>query len=225
MTSLWTSDIHLDGSPKNQYRFDILPWLENTALAKRVDFVGINGDLTEAKDKHPATLVNKIVEFFARSKNQWVLNTGNHDMISPDCPFFGFMNNLENVRWIRKPTSLKLPVAADYTQTLILPATKEWDTLWPPFFEGNKSYPYIFVHATFDGTMTETGIRLSGIPTKLFPKKQYGRILAGDIHMPGEIADRIDYIGAPHRVYFGDTFTPRVLWISKAEIFDMYPGL
>ncbi len=225
MTSLWTSDIHLDGSPKNSYRFDILPWLESTALAKRVDFVGINGDLTEAKDKHPSTLVNKIVEFFAKSKNQWVINIGNHDFYDPEFPFFGFMRNFENVRVIRKPASAKLPVAADYTQTLILPSSKEWETLWPPFFEGGKSYPYIFVHATFDKTKTETGFKLSGVPPKFFPRKQYGRIFAGDIHMPGEVIDRIDYIGSPHRVYFGDQFTPRVLWISKREIQDLEPGM
>lgn len=546
MTSIWTSDIHLDASPKNEYRWSVLPWLESTALTKRVDFVGINGDLTEAKDKHPATMVNRIVEFFAKSKNQWVINTGNHDCVSedtevltkrgwlhyndikpsdvafginidtnkgewqninnviikqvkelwsasgtgfdilcssrhrvmsvskgktyfrkpadacrfhfvpcsiesavaqpsqiatddelrllawiltdgrisndcdidlyqskhlrdidlllyrlnikptrrtvryreitqicgnklkekakpsvewhfprnmakailskleipanhtfpkwlyeinknqfqvlldtiikadgstyknrgswlaviykskeflsqlqsiavmhgyraiitydnrgdprlnlckrrvtgggkleftrhlfdskrtvwclavphgnflvrrngkphftgncfdPNTPFFKFMNNFENIRWIHKPTSVKLPISADYTQTLILPSSKEWSSLWPPFFEGNKSYPYVFVHATFDGTRAETGVRLSGIPTTLFPRRQYGRIFAGDIHIPGEIGERIDYIGSPHRVYFGDTFEPRVLWISKKEIYDINPML
>ncbi len=225
MTSLWTSDIHLDGSPKNSYRWDVLPWLESTALEKRVDFVGINGDLTEAKDKHPATLVNRVVEFFAKSKNQWVINIGNHDFIRSDCPFFGFMQNFENVRVISKPTSIKLPVAADYTRTLILPSTKDWATEWPPFFDGGKTYPYIFVHATFDGTYTETGIRLAGVPVNFFPRNQYGRVFAGDIHMPGTITLRLDYIGSPYRVYFGDTFEPRVLYISKGEIRDIHPNL
>lgn len=222
MTSLWTSDIHIDGSPKNEYRWSILPWLEKTALAKKVDFVGINGDLTEAKDKHSASVVNRVVEFFAKSKNQWLINTGNHDYFDPDCPFFGFLRNFENVRWIRKPTSIKLPVAADYTQTLILPSTKNWES-WLSFFDDGKSYPYIFVHATFNGTPTETGHVLSGVPVNFFPRQQYGRIFAGDIHMPGTVTRRIDYIGSPHRVYFGDTFEPRVLWITKKEIYDINP--
>jgi DNA repair exonuclease SbcCD nuclease subunit len=225
MTSIWTSDIHLDASTKNEYRFDILPWLESTALAKRVDFVGINGDLTEAKDKHPSTLVNRIVEFFARSKNQWVINVGNHDFYNPECPFFGFLRNFENIRIIQKPTAIKLPVAADYTRTLILPSTKNWQELWSPYFENGLSYPYVFVHATFDGTTAETGFKLSGVPIKWFPRNQYGRVYAGDIHMPGPISKRMEYIGSPHRVYFGDTFDPRVIWISKKEIFDIYPGL
>jgi DNA repair exonuclease SbcCD nuclease subunit len=225
MTCIWTSDIHLDGSPKNEYRYDILPWLETTALAKKVDFVGINGDLTEAKDKHPASVVNRIVEFFYQSKNQWVINTGNHDFSDPTTPFFGFLKNFENVRWIRKPTSIMLPICADMTRTLILPSTKEWDTLWPPYFEKNKSYPYIFVHATFEGTFTETGHKLSGVPVNFFPRDQYGRVFAGDIHMPGTITRRMDYIGSPHRVYFGDTFDPRVLYFSKGEIRDIHPGM
>src|SRR5271156_1934363 len=120
MTSLWTSDIHLDGSPKNSYRWDILDWLETTALARKVDFIGINGDLTEAKDKHPASVVNRVVEFLAKSKNQWVVNTGNHDFIDPITPFFGFLRHFANVRWIRKPTVIKLPVAGEMTPTLIL---------------------------------------------------------------------------------------------------------
>lgn len=225
MTSIWSSDIHLDVNPKNAYRWDILPWLEKTALTKKVDFIGINGDLTESKDKHPATLVNRVVEFFVQSKNQWIINTGNHDHFDPECPFFGFLRNFENIRFIRKPTSLNLPIAADYTRTLILPASKEWKTLWPPFFENKKSYPYIFVHATFAGTYTETGVKLSGIPINFFPREQYGRIFAGDIHMPGTITKRIDSIGSPHRVYFGDTFEPRVLYISKGEIRDINPGM
>ena len=227
MSAILTSDLHLNSRSKDAYRWQILPWLDEKAHRRSVDLIIVTGDLTDDKDRHAGSLVNRIVEFLHNSKNQWVFVSGNHDYFDPNSPFFGFLNCLENVRWITKPRIMKLAVEDDYTRCLLLPATKEWATEWPQFFEVQENtYDYIFMHGTFEGTLSETGYALPGIPLSFFDPKRYGRIFAGDVHVPGKIGDRIESIGSPYRVRFGDTYTPRVINISdKGEQVDLHPNI
>lgn len=222
MTALVTADVHLNDLPRDSYRWDILPWLEHEGFRLKVDIIIVVGDVTDAKDRHSAKLVNRLHDFLRKSANQWIFVTGNHDFIDPGCPFFGFLDSLDNVRWIREPIVLELPVAADYTRTLLLPASKDWEAVWPAFIK-RHNYPYIFLHGTFEGTLSETGFPLPGMPIDLFDPHRFGRIYAGDIHVPGNVAPRIESIGSPHRVRFGDKYRPRVVYIDKRQIVNLYP--
>lgn len=224
MTSLWSSDIHLNEVPRDRYRWDILPWLDDTATELKADFIGLAGDTTDAKDRHPASLVNRLTDFFASSPNRWVVLAGNHDMISADTPFFRYLRHLDNVTFVYKPKITKLPVDGTTLQdVLFLPATKEWQTLWQPFLEYH--YDYIFMHGTFAGTQTETGFELPGIPVDYVPPDSYGRLYSGDVHSPGPIFERAEYIGAPYRTHFGDTYTPRVVFLGRDGANDIHPPL
>jgi 3',5'-cyclic AMP phosphodiesterase CpdA len=224
MTSLVTADIHLDDVPKNQYRWGILPWLESEGNKREVDLIFVVGDVTDAKDRHSSRTVNRLFEFLANSANQWIFVQGNHDFYDPEWPFFGFLDHLENVRWIREPKIMNLPVGKVYTKTLLLPATKEWETVWPPFLDKGK-FPYVFLHGTFEGTLSETGYPLPGISKDFFDLDCVGRVYAGDVHVPGAVIPRIESLGSPHRVRFGDSYKPRVVYIGQNSIADLYPNM
>jgi DNA repair exonuclease SbcCD nuclease subunit len=223
LTSLWSSDLHLNEVPRDSFRWDILPWLERTALNLKVDFIGLAGDTVDTKDRHPASLVNRLTDFFAKSKNQWVILPGNHDYIDPNTPFFRYLSHFPNVSWINEPTKAVLPVDDIGRNVLLLPATKEWGRLWPKHLE--QAYEYIFMHGTFAGTKSETGFELPGIPVEFFGSASFDYLYSGDIHTPGKISDGMYYIGAPYRVHFGDTYNPRVLHIGQSTTKDLVPPL
>lgn len=225
MTSLWASDLHLNELARDQYRWEILPWLERTATELKVDFIGLGGDTADAKDRHPASFVNRLTDFFADSKFEWVILSGNHDYVEPNTPFFRYLTHLPNVLWIIEPTSRMLPVDSKKRKTLLLPSTRDWATLWPPLLD-NQEYDYIFMHGTFAGTMSENGFELPGMPHDLFAKTTFKHLYAGDIHTPGPIAEGMEYIGAPYRVHFGDTYEPRVVYLGESDNQDsLFPGL
>lgn len=223
MTSLWSSDLHLNEVSRDQYRWEILTWLEKRALELGVDFIGLGGDTCDAKDRHPASLVNRLTDFFGKSSAHWVILVGNHDYIDPNTPFFRYLDHFENVQLIYEPTVLHLPVADKKTSTLLLPASRDWETLWPPNFE--NQYDHIFMHGTFAGTTSETGFVLPGIPVEFFGQANFNQLYSGDIHTPGVIADFMEYIGSPYRVHFGDVYQPRVLHIGKSKTVDLFPEM
>lgn len=222
MSSVWASDLHLNDTQRDQYRWDLLPWLDELAFEKRVDFVGLAGDLTDAKDRHPASLVNRIGDFFAKSKNEWIIVAGNHDYISPDNPFFRFLDHFPNVTWVTNPWGEGIPVDSARRKTLFLPATRGWELVWGPYL--NEKWEYIFCHGTFEGTTAENGFLLpGGIPRK--PLLDTGAmIFSGDIHTPQVLEERLEYIGCPYRVHFGDAFSPRVIYFAR-EIEDIIPPM
>lgn len=222
MTSIWSSDLHLNDVPRDSYRWEILPWLEKEATSRGVDFVGLAGDLTDAKDRHAASLVNRVADFLATSKVRWLIVTGNHDFIDPLTPFFRFLGHLPNVQWIVGPYVTQLPVDDRSCKTLLLPATRDWETEWASHLGG--VYDYIFMHGTFAGTKSENGFELPGIERTFFADTTFGRLYAGDIHTPGLIEEGMEYIGAPYRVHFGDTYTPRAIYLGKQSC-NMHPPM
>ena len=59
---LVTSDIHLNEKPQDDYRYKLFPWLARQCRQRHITDLCILGDLTDAKDRHAATLVQKIVD-------------------------------------------------------------------------------------------------------------------------------------------------------------------
>lgn len=203
MTTLVTGDPHFSASPRDAYRWR---FLEETLPAliteHNVSRLIILGDLTEAKDGHPAALVNRLVDglaAIAAAAPIYVLR-GNHDYRAEDVPFFRFLGHIPRVRWINAPTRLKLRGLGD---CMFLPHSahpvEEWTAAGVPTMRAD----WFFCHATFEGTKTETGHRLSGVPRSIFPRG--ARVVSGDIHHPHNW-----YVGAPYRVDAGDDYEPRV---------------
>lgn len=210
MSMLLTADIHMDLNPENHYRWDLWHWLKDEIENREVGTLLILGDLTVAKDRHNSELVNRLVdafEYLARDVNVYVL-VGNHDYIDPAHPFFGFTEIIEGVKFIVTPYKTII----DKKQCYFLPATKDykkWEEL------SFADCDYIFTHVTFAGVKTESGFPLPGVDPNIFGGTN-ARIWSGDIHTPQDIpGTNISYVGAPYRTNYGDTYTPRVVYIDN----------
>ena len=218
MSILITADLHLDDTHRNNDRWNLLPWLEEQVKKYKVKELIVCGDLTDAKDRHPAIMTNKFVDGFAslaKMTNVYLIR-GNHDYISEDFPFFMFMRRLaSSLDFICEPTRVK----SDEGNLLLLPNTKNWKEQWKDL--DFTPFDYVFTHQTFDGAKAENGQELRGIPPSFF-KSFKGQVFSGDIHVPQKVSRNIEYVGAPYRVHFGDSFRPRVLLLRKGEAQDLH---
>lgn len=227
MSLLVTSDIHLNDAPLDEYRWGLLPWLAKEARAMKPEAVLILGDLTVAKDKHAAMLVNRLVDGMVdiAREAELIILKANHDYYDEEWPFFRFLDNESlNIRFVSKPLSLKL----DKRDVLLLPHTRDHEKDWAEFTWDD--YDLIFCHQTFDGAKAENGTELRGIPPDTF-KGFRGQVWSGDIHVPQQVNKIVGYVGSPYRVHFGDKYEPRVLMLgltrdSKPQQQDLeYPCL
>jgi len=211
---LFTADFHLTSRPCDEYRWGIFPWLAILSCEKNINAIFILGDLTDKKDNHDSKLVNRIVDEFAQLSQDtpiWFL-TGNHDYVDPDNPFFGFLDNLEDISVIKHPLNFTI----DGKAFLFLPHTREHRHEWG-HLDFKKSglrgvgNDYILLHQAVTGARAENGFAVEGVSPNLFSKqKTNARVIAGDIHVPQKIGN-VTYCGAPHPIKFGDAFNPRVL--------------
>ena len=218
MATLISADLHFTDNPRDEHRWNLIPWIAAQVSKYSVDEVLLLGDITDAKDRHSSRLVNRLViELYklASACSLYIL-AGNHDSLDPTCPFFGFMHLLPSVTFITTPSSIELGLG----ECLFLPSTHDWRTDWKGI--DFNDYDYVFTHATFDGCTSESGIVLNGgIPPSVF-KDFKGKVVSGDIHMPQKMGKNIEYVGAPYRVRFGDIFTPRVLLLDHDKHRDLH---
>ncbi len=213
MSLLCTADIHLTNNPRDQARWKLLPWITTQVIEKEISQVVIGGDITDSKDHHPAGLVNRLIEQLVELSNHCdvFLIAGNHDFIDPNCPFFKFIESFQKtIYFISTPSSFFLNTGKKSIHCLFLPSTKNWRDDWDGF--NFDKYDLIFCHQTFDGSVTENGTRLTGVPPNVFGKTKFW---SGDIHVQQKIGKFGEYIGAPYHCRFGDSFTPRVVWLDS----------
>jgi DNA repair exonuclease SbcCD nuclease subunit len=205
MSILITADLHLTDNPRDEYRWGLFPWLIKQADKYKVDYILLLGDLTDAKNNHSAALTNKMVasiRSLTENDARVIVLRGNHDYVDENEPFFSFMEGEQNVRFLIKPELIN--------RMLFLPNTRDYQTAWAG--QDFSKPDCIFCHQTFDGCLTENGTRLEGIPPSVFAKAK--KVISGDIHCPQRVGKNIEYVGAPYRCRFGDTYVPRVLLIQ-----------
>lgn len=218
MSFIFTSDIHLDDSPANEYRWGLFPWLKEQAIKNKVDYVIIGGDITDRKDNHEAVFVNRIIDSLVdlAKSVRVIVYKGNHDFIDEDTPFFKFINlmGMENLVYYIKPTERRL----NDKNCLFLPCTRNHTEVWEDL--DFSKYDIIFCHETFKGAISESGIRLDGISSDIFAGAS-ARVISGDIHVPQRLSN-IEYCGAPYRIRFGDSFDARVILYDKDVIKNLH---
>jgi len=214
---LVTTDLHLTDRERDEYRWEIFPWLrEHLELGSHKALV-ILGDLTDAKDCHSSTLVNRIITNISSVCEMGVevfILKGNHDYIDPTSPFFDFLNQIEGVTFVVEPARYDV----EEMEVLMLPHERDpqeaWDDLiWGPILDNPPHW--IGCHQTFNGARASNGFDLqSSISSKYFSGHGYeGMVLAGDIHVPQDLGD-VTYVGTPYPVNFGDAYEPRVLEVD-----------
>lgn len=172
-----------------------------------VKTVNILGDITDAKDKHAASLVNKVAEGVCSIDCERVnILAGNHDWLQKGEEFFRFLNMVSGIRFITSPweDSHKQHLA------MYLPYSKNPVKDWSCFHDFSH-YEFLFMHQTVKGSIASNGQAMEG---EALPKLDAARVYSGDIHVPQTI-NGVTYIGSPYHVHFGDNFTPRVLLLDK----------
>lgn len=213
MKFLIATDPHVSDRPKDDYRFGLFSWLAKQQKLHKVDVTFLLGDITENKDRHSATLVNRIVDELIGLEPPVYIAMGNHDCINHSSPFFRFLNCIDGINFVTKPTYL-----AKYGVFMIPHCRTQAE-----FNEACAFAPLgakIFMcHQTFAGAISETsGSRLTGLQ---WPLVGDHRVYAGDVHKPQRIAP-VTYVGAPYHIRFGDQFVPRVLLVDGAKEIDLH---
>jgi DNA repair exonuclease SbcCD nuclease subunit len=207
MSIILTGDLHLSINPRDEYRFTFLESLMEVITDRKPDRLIIAGDLTEEKDRHPAILVNRVVDaiYALAELVPVIMLEGNHDYKEEGHAFFEFIKRIPRVRWINRPTFLKIT-----PEVLLLPHTNDYKKDWASI--DLSDYPFIICHQTFNGANVGFGRGLDGIPLEILPKRS--RTFAGDIHVPQQFGKNLVYIGAPYHVDFGDNYESRIIWID-----------
>ena len=228
MRLLLTSDLHLTPRPEHAYRLEYLNWIARKCTEEYIDSVAICGDLTDAKDRHPAWFVNSICDSLALITSQiggghlHVL-AGNHDGPSKDECFWAFLRHIEGIKHYTRPAAT--PDA--HCTLLFAPFGTEHEVISKLENLPTDRYYIVLMHTSVDNALVENGTRLANpnMPSRFIPEKFRGVpfgekgsmvVYSGDIHVPQEVGD-ITYIGAPYHTRFGDQFTPRTLILDTVE--------
>lgn len=216
MKFLLTSDLHLTDLPRDKYRFGVFPWLRQQQEKYDVDATLILGDLTDAKDKHSAALVNSVVDGLKLLKSPVYIPMGNHDYLNPEMPFFYFLDHM-NIWFCNKPTLL------DDLAVYLIPHQSSQAALDNAFKRVPEGW-LVMCHQTFTGAKNEHGGLLGGFT--LPPEaKRAKAIYSGDVHVPQILHcpnGDVTYIGSPWHCRFGDQFDPRVLLSADDKICNLY---
>lgn len=205
---LLIGDLHLTDKTRDDYRFKIFDWIRKQQDSLPVAATFLAGDLTDAKDRHSATLVNKTVGGLLKLKPPVYIDRGNHDYRDPVNPFFKFLNHIEGLQFITEPTLI-----THQFKVGIIPHYREQAEFDAAVKKVSNSDAFL-VHQTFEGAIAETGTLLSGLRASLIESLQPRLgVWAGDVHKP-QRQGLVTYIGCPYHVRFGDGFNPRVLFIN-----------
>jgi len=208
------ADLHLTDKSLEEYRWGVFAEMKEAFKRNNATTFLLLGDITDFKDKHSSSLVNRMVaelEDLAALGPVYILK-GNHDYIDADLPFFKFLESIENITWINEPMEEQFWE----DNVLFLPHTRTPVVDWEDIdFE---PYDYIFLHQTFAGSKSSEQYTIEHGPSHKLFKKCKGKVIGGDIHVPQIVGKKVEYIGSPARLRFGDTFQPRIALIENGSL-------
>lgn len=211
---LVTSDLHFNNDPIDDYRWGLFDRLKEQIRRYNVEYLLMLGDYSVAKDRHPSSLVNKLVERIteiSKLVGKLVMITGNHDYLEETNPFFSFLSKYQSIEFLISPKKIRL----GEFECWFLPNTKTPTETWKAL--NFSTADFIFTHMTFKGARVENGAIMDGVSPEIFGNTK-AKIVSGDIHVPQQLG-RITYVGAPYAIHFADEFLPRVLLIDKEKEF------
>ena len=210
LPALLFSDTHFTSSPRDDYRWGLWDWLRDACRAQEVRTLVHLGDMTDAKDYHASSLVNRIVDEVVKTSacvEDFYINLGNHDSLRRGHAFFSFLSHLPGVRFVTEPT--ELPDDGKGPAAFMLPHTKDPARDWAGL--DLTHYDLLFMHQTVQGARSSNGQVMRGEP---LPWLQARKVWGGDIHVP-QVVGGVEYVGSPYPVHFGDDFEPRCVLLDR----------
>lgn len=212
---LFIGDLHLTDNSRDEYRWGIFNWIKKQQDEYKPAATFLAGDITDSKDRHSATLVNRIVSGLTLLKPPVYIAMGNHDYRDPKNPFFKFLNHIDGIKFITKPEVVHGVGVLPHVRT-----QNEFDAM-ARNCAGLKPTGFL-CHQTFEGAIAESGVRLSGLSASLIESVNAPMgVYAGDVHRP-QTQGQVTYIGCPYNVRFGDNFEPRCIHVDQKGI-ESYP--
>jgi len=210
---LIASDLHLSDRPKDGHRFGIFKWMAKQQAKFDPEFTFILGDLTQDKDNHSSTLVNRIIDELTLLRPPVLILRGNHDGRDPNNPFFKFLNCIDGINFIVEPEICGSIGLIPHCRT-----QQEFEQACSRMPKGLEA---LMLHQTIAGAIAETNRPLNGFSASPIEELKPFRCYAGDVHKPQQCGP-VTYIGAPYHTRFGDAFDPRVLLVSKDQEQDLF---
>lgn len=199
-------------------QLDCFQWYLDEALALGCDALIIAGDLFDSRTVLPLSVIDVVCRAFDVAAERFHPDmvhvvVGNHDS------------------WLRSPTVNSLRMLSG------LATVHETPTIWGDFafvpwtddaeeqrrmieaLSKRKEARYLVTHALLKGV---TG-GPKGMPQAYLKPRSWSRIMLGDVHDPREIDSqgRIQYIGAPMHLEYGDAYGKRGFKVLDTETADV----
>lgn len=215
MKALIISDLHLTDAAKEQYRWRVFDWTRQALKEHDCSDLFILGDLFDKKDRHPADIVNRLVNILVELSDNVdiTLLQGNHDYLRIESPFLTFLSHLPKIKWINTPTLL----AIHGMNTLWLPHSRQPMEEWNINPCIKDDYDMVFMHQSVIGCRVSNYYEMNcGLDLRWLEEQVKCPIISGDIHVPQTIRS-LTYVGTPHPVSFGDDYECRALLLNTTS--------
>lgn len=224
------SDIHIHSHKKRTERLqdciDALEWIFSLAKEKNIKNVVFAGDLFHDRQRIDVLTYCKTFEIFQKYKGLNIyLLLGNHDLwyfqkwdISSVTP----LSAIDGVRVIDKPCTLKI----DDHEISFLPYThnpiEDLEKI-----KNNSKYKILFGHVAIDGavwnvmhgTQAEVSVEHDGdmhkITSDIF--SEWDQVFLGHYHAAQKLTPKVEYIGSPLQLSFGEAFQHKHVIIFNLE--------
>jgi DNA repair exonuclease SbcCD nuclease subunit len=198
-------DIHckLENLDKVKLLFEIIESLGNPTI--------LLGDLLDTKDLVRARCLNLYYECFSKSKLEFTVLVGNHDLINIDRKDHALtpLCALKNVTIVDEPY-----ISTNY---LFLPYNKSLSELSESVIHAKESeIKFIFGHLDIQNFNYGNGI-ISQEGFKLEDFKGFKRVLLGHYHC-FQTKDNLTYLGTPFSHSFGESDQTKYIGILDIEI-------
>jgi predicted phosphodiesterase len=215
MRTLLVSDLHLDDAAENLYRWNIFNQILNVVKKENVNKVYILGDLTDKKDKHTSTFINKLLDNLLIIKEnvaQMILLAGNHDYTDQNLPFLTFINKIG----IKCVAGKELIIDKE----IFLPHVRNPLEVYKNI--DFTKFNTIYTHLDIKGSRLDNGMKsLDGIPLSFFKNTL---TFSGHIHKGQKIGENTYYVGSPYATSYEkeDTLHRGILFLDSVNIKDVY---
>lgn len=208
---LIATDTHFSDRPKDEYRFGLLKWMSKLQEKHNVDATFLLGDLTQDKDNHSSTLVNRTIEELVKLRPPVYILRGNHDGIDHNNPFFKFLNCVDGFNFIVEPELISFMVP--HQEIAMVPHCRTQELFDAACAKMPKGVDTLMLHQTVAGAIAETGRPLTGLKASPIELLKPALCYSGDVHKPQRCGP-VTYVGAPYPIRFGDDFEGRVMLVD-----------